>query len=144
MLEQYSLLSENFDGTSVDQPSLPNYRPIRFDSPNAGAGSFGGDLTIINGARSANQVLFGDVNVISPKFGNSLESIDYLWENYSGSFGILKSYNQIKNYEHKYGEASESIFTKWKAGSLIFKNSDFNDWLTTYIQIKDFIHADSQ
>ena len=71
---------------------------------------------------------------------SDLYKLDYLWENYSNSFSILRNYETIKSYEKMYNRSSEQIFAQWKEGNLFERSSKVNDWLSNYIQIRSFIH----
>lgn len=70
---------------------------------------------------------------------NLNKSLNYLWENYSENFSLLQYYNEIKNYERKYGFPSKDLFEQWKRGTALFRDIYINDWLNKYLQIKDFI-----
>jgi len=68
---------------------------------------------------------------------NFVASID----DYSSPFtpSILDGYDTIKSYEKEYGIKSSDLLKDWQEGTLRIGNSDVNDWLGTYLQIKDFI-----
>jgi hypothetical protein len=51
---------------------------------------------------------------------------------------IIKGYDLIKKYEKKYTLLSSEMFEMWKKGDLP-RNSEINEWLDTYLEIKDFI-----
>ena len=56
---------------------------------------------------------------------------------------IVNNFYILKKYETKYSDIADSsadLFKKWQEGSLKFRNSEINEWLSTYMQIRNFIH----
>jgi|SRR3989344_7424855 len=70
---------------------------------------------------------------------NFSRKLEYLWENHSNSFNLAKKYRIIKNYESLKKKSSEDLWRQWVTGRLRKRDIDINDWLLTYMQIKDFI-----
>ena len=79
-------------------------------------------------------VTYGTINADS-----YLSTLDYLWDNHTPSFSILRVYDRVKKYEDEYQMSSEDLVRKWSDGSLTARDSRINNWLTSYIQIKDFV-----
>ncbi len=64
---------------------------------------------------------------------------DYVWENHSNFYSLIRRYNILRNYEKNYNMTSEDLLNKWRANELTQRNEHINDWLTIYLQTKDFI-----
>lgn len=56
---------------------------------------------------------------------------------------LLNDYFLIKDYEAKYFQSSEEILNSWKDGKLALRNSEINNWLETYMQIRPFVYYDN-
>ncbi len=109
----------------------------RFNNPSLNEISFEPLVT------SGHSASFDSSLVVSPSTDDlSSESISYLWPYYSNSFSLLQSYEIMKGYEKKYYMPSEELFRKWKMNTLNIRNSEINDWISIYLQIKDFIKKD--
>jgi hypothetical protein len=65
--------------------------------------------------------------------------IDYIWENHSNFYSLLRRFDSLRNYENHLNMSSEELLTKWKSNTLVDKGNYINDWLTLYLQTKDFI-----
>jgi hypothetical protein len=87
-----------------------------------------------------NAVLLNSSLTISPSTNDvPLETMAYLWTNYANSFNLLDAYEAVKKYEEKYKMTSEEFLEKWKSNNLPFINSEINDWISLYLQIREFI-----
>lgn len=62
-------------------------------------------------------------------------------ENFYGATtdGLLEMYNLIMTYEKEYRMSSEELIKKWQENTLVVRNLQINDWISTYLQVKDFI-----
>jgi len=67
---------------------------------------------------------------------------DFITNNYADS-GLLDDYYLIKKYENQYSKSSEDLLNSWKENNLSIRNSDINEWLETYLQIRPFINNDT-
>lgn len=60
--------------------------------------------------------------------------------NYNSANGkILKMYNAIMTYEKEYDMGSAELIRKWQENTLPIRNVEINDWIGTYLQVKDYI-----
>lgn len=70
--------------------------------------------------------------------GSYIKTIDYLWDNHSPLASIYETYLALKEYEDRYDKDSETILNEWKKDKLEI-TPETSDWITSYLQIKDFI-----
>lgn len=64
---------------------------------------------------------------------------DYIWENHSNFYSLIRRFNKLKEYEKKQHMPSEELLRKWRANDLGVRSEQINDWLTLYLQIKSYI-----
>ncbi len=91
----------------------------------------------------SSDILF-DSNILnqSTSSPNSFSFLgNYITPNYIDS-GLVNDYYLLKKYEDQYSKSSEDILNLWKTNKLPFRNSDINEWLETYLQIRPFIDND--
>lgn len=73
----------------------------------------------------------------------SLEQMGKSWELFVGETSDLGHYKTIKKYEARFSKDSEKMFQEWKAG-MPLADVSMNDWLLSYLKIRDSFNHDSR
>lgn len=68
-----------------------------------------------------------------------LSTLGYIWDNHTPTFSVLRLYDKIRGYENDYHKSSDELLKKWRQGTLGARDSRINDWLMSFLQIKEFI-----
>jgi hypothetical protein len=70
---------------------------------------------------------------------NLVGAVTELWINHADTFSVIDRYRILEKYETRFGKTSEALFDEWKRGVLNFSDSTYNEWLMSYLPIRNFL-----
>jgi hypothetical protein len=94
----------------------------------------------VSGFSDSTVAVSGYLTGNQPETHLGFQPINAMWDDYSGYSNLLQKYNRIKHYEEEYKTASKQLFEDWQKGKPVITDTKKNDWLMTYLQIKDFVN----